>query len=368
MEKMEEDEKMTHFSELLKGRQGERHVVVLQDFPDPDAIACGFAYRRLAKGYGIETELLYGGRISHQENLAMVNLLNITLIKWDERDIPPDRYQGSVFVDNQGTTSNLVDRLEKANVPVLAVIDHHAPQDRLHPLFSDIRPLVGACASIFTHYLKMGLSLTVSESEHRRLATALMYAIISETGALIQAKPMDFTAAAYLHPFCDRDLLEEILHQKRSHRVMEVIKLSLANRVVREGFCLSGVGFLRASDRDAIPQATDFLITEETIHTAIVFGIVQEDDRESIHGSLRTIKHALSPDVFLKEALGKMDSGHYYGGGKANAGGFEISLGFLSGQDDEALSNLKWQTFHAKIMQKMFEKMGVDGVGRVDIN
>ncbi|MBF0400092.1 MAG: bifunctional oligoribonuclease/PAP phosphatase NrnA [Magnetococcales bacterium] len=352
--------KSSQLAALLKGRAGERHAVILQDFPDPDAISCGYAYRCLVEQWGIEVDLLYGGRISHQENIAMVNLLNISLIQYDADEIAPGRYQGSVFVDGQGTTSCLVERLQRANVPVLIVVDHHAQQEGLQPLFADIRPAVGACASIFVDYLREGIMPLVSSQEHRNLATALMHGIISETAALIEAQPVDFTAAAFLQPHCDRELLVEILHQQRSQKVMEVISVALENRVIRSGFCITGVGYLRAADRDALPQAADFLLTEETVHTAIVFGIVQSDEKEEIHGSLRTTKLTISPDQFLKETLGRMGSGSYYGGGKARAGGFEIPLGFLSGHDDAELSKLKWDTFKAKIQKKFFNKIGAE--------
>ncbi len=346
---------------LLQGREGERHAVVLQDFPDPDAISCGLAYRRIAEAMGVEADLIYGGRISHQENIAMSNLLDIQLESFNDKPIPKDYYQGSVFVDNQGTTSNLTDQLAELGVPVLAVVDHHTRQNRLEPLLCDLRPEVGACATIFAHYLKDGLLPMLSGPRHRQLATALTFGIISDTRSMIHAHAADFNAAAYLRPFCDSDLLVEIVHQQRSHRVMEVIRLSLDNRVVREGFCLSGVGTLRANDRDAIPQAADFLLSEETVHTAIVYGMVVHDDgAESIHGSLRTTKHSLIPDLFLKEALGRMNNGLFYGGGKSNAGGFEIPLGFLSGEDSPELNKLKWDAFRAKIQRKIFVHIGVE--------
>lgn len=355
-------DKLEQLLKLLEGRKGERHAVVMQDFPDPDALSCAWAYGQIAANLGIETDLLYGGKISHQENKALINLLKIDCIAVpSDQPIERDRYQGSVFVDNQGTTSNLVGRLEKVGVPVLVVVDHHALQDRLHPLFADIRP-VGACASIFADYIQLGaMNLQTSNLEHQYLATALMHGIISETGSMIQAKPIDFLAAARLQPFYDHDLLMEILHQQRSHRGMEVIRLALENREIREGFCLSGVGYLRASDRDAIPQAADFLLTEETVHTAIVYGIVTHaNGEEVISGSLRTSKLALSPDTFLKEGLGHNATGVFYGGGKATAGGFEIPLGFLSGSEDEELSRMKWETFDAKIKKKFFGSIGAE--------
>ena len=362
-EKNEDPTKL--FTAFLKARRGERHAVVLQDFPDPDAISSGLAYLRLAELYGIETELIYGGHISHQENIAMVNLLEIPLTEWGNDDIPTNHYHGSVFVDSQGTTSNLVDRLEKAGIPVLVIVDHHTVQNRFEPVFADIRPNIGACATLFTQYFADGMMpLLSSRPDHRILATALMHGIISETGSMIRARAPDFNAAAYLQPFFDNELLQEILHQQRSHRVMEVIRLSLENRRIREGFCFSGVGFLRAGDRDAIPQAADFLLTEDMVHTAVVYGIVSNGDgQEAIHGSLRTTKSALGPDTFLKSALGQKQDGSFYGGGKTDAGGFEIPLGFLSGQDKPDLAELKWKAFNTKILRQFFAKIGVEDTG-----
>ena len=36
---------------------------------------------------------------------------------------------------------------------------------------------------------------------------------------------------------------------------------------------MAGIGYLRWTDRDAIPQAAEFILNEENVHTAVVFGI-----------------------------------------------------------------------------------------------
>ncbi|MBF0158695.1 MAG: bifunctional oligoribonuclease/PAP phosphatase NrnA [Magnetococcales bacterium] len=360
------DKLVEELVDLLQKRDGERQAIVLQDFPDPDAISCAFAYRTIAEAFGIESDILYAGRISHQENIALIHLLGIDLLWWDrDKPIPRGRYQSAVCVDNQGTTSALTELIEAAEVPFLVVIDHHADQERLHPVFMDVRPAIGSCAAILSYYLAEGaLPLKMAKPEHRKLATALMHGIVSDTGSMIHASALDFASAAYLQPFVYPDMLVEILHQQRSHKVMEVIQVALANRIVRENFCFSGVGYLRADERDAIPQAADFLLTEETVHTVVVYGIViNADGDETIHGSLRTTKNTLSPDVFLKEVLGRSEDGGYYGGGKAMAGGFEIRLGFLSGHDDSELASIKWETFDRKIRRKFFAKIGIDEEG-----
>ncbi|MEW5987639.1 MAG: bifunctional oligoribonuclease/PAP phosphatase NrnA [Chloroflexota bacterium] len=346
--------------ELLAAHGGERHLIVLQDYPDPDAIASAFAHQLIAASFNVESDVIYAGRISHQQNVALVKLLGLDLIHY-EGELPAP-YDGAIFVDNQGTTCEvIVKALQTAAVPTLLVVDHHQPQERLQPAVSDVRP-VGATSTLYAEYLQQGaLALNRTEPSHVLVATALMHGILTDTGGLIQATAADFQAAAFLSPFVDNELLVEIMNQARSKHVMEIIRLALGNRVVAEGFSMAGVGYLRPSDRDAVPQAADFLLTEENVHTAIVYGIVSgENQAETLVGSLRTAKITLSPDEFIKEVFGKNGDGRYYGGGKALAGGFEVPVGFLSGGSAATYQDLKWQVFDGQVKQKLFHKIGVE--------
>src|SRR5688500_4435778 len=74
-----DDERAQAFLQFLQKHRGEKHVAALQDFPDPDAISSALAYRLLASRFDIEVEILYEGRISHQENLALVQVLDLEL-------------------------------------------------------------------------------------------------------------------------------------------------------------------------------------------------------------------------------------------------------------------------------------------------
>lgn len=345
-------------AELLERHRGERHAIVLQDYPDPDAMSSGLAHRMICDRREIEVDILYEGRVSHQENLALLQLLEVPLVRvTDDTDLRV--YQHSVFVDNQGTTSTLTGRLAKVGVKPLIIVDHHEPQGIIKAEFEDIRK-IGATATIYTEYLRNGLlTLSRSNPHHLRLATALMHGLRSETDGLIQANAEDLHAATYLAPLVDTALLKEILHSKRSKRVMELIRDALANRVVVESYSISGIGYLREEDRDGIPQAADFLMTEENVHTAIVYGIVLKEGAESVHGSIRTTKLTLDVDTFVKDTLGGGAPGHYYGGGRRGAGGFEIPVGFLSGQFDEATMASKWHIFEETIKSRILEKVGI---------
>jgi len=345
-------------AEILERHRGEKHAIVLQDYPDPDAMSSGLAHRMICARLEIEVDLLYEGRVSHQENLALLQLLEVPLIRvTDETDLRV--YQHSVFVDNQGTTSNLTARLAKVGVKPLLIVDHHEPQGLIKAEFEDIRK-IGATATIYTQYVQNGLlPLSRTNPHHVRLATALMHGLRSETDGLIQAGVEDMQAVTYLTPYVDTSLLKEILHTKRSKRVMEMIRDALANRVVVESYSISGIGYLRDEDRDGIPQAADFLMTEENVHTAIVYGIVLKEGSESVHGSMRTTKLTLDVDTFLKDTLGGSTPGHYYGGGRRGAGGFEIPVGFLTGQFDEATMASKWRIFEETIKGRLLEKVGI---------
>jgi nanoRNase/pAp phosphatase (c-di-AMP/oligoRNAs hydrolase) len=357
-------EDKTKIAEILESHRGERHLVVLHDYPDPDAIASAFAHRLISAQFDIEVGILYTGKISHQQNIALVRLLAVDLINYDD-DMDLGEYQAAIFVDHQGTTDEkVVSALEAAGVPVLLVVDHHQLQDRLKPEFSEIHQ-AGATATIYAGYLKQGIvELDTARKDHVMTATALMHGILSDTAGFIRASAEDFEAAAYLSRFRDAELLEQIMSQARSKQAMNVIHRALGNRVTIENFTIAGIGYVRAEDRDAIPEAADFLLTEENVHTAIVYGIVEDSDQdETLVGSMRTAKFTLDPDQFIKEVFGKSLEGRYFGGGKPSAGALAIPIGFLAGDPDEAYQSLKWEVYDTQIKYRIFSRIGVKPKG-----
>lgn len=364
---LEQSQKIEALRHTLDRHRGERQLVVLQDFPDPDALSSAWTYKLIAQKYEIQCDIIYAGTLSHQENIALVKLTNLPVQRWTQpihkgRDLSV--YQGCVLIDNQGTTSELVPVLLEANLPITIVIDHHSMQGDIKAEFIDIRPYTRATATILTQYLQAGvLRLDSNSNEHVKCATALMHGLRSDTNALRQAQEEDFLAAAYLSRFYDAQLLNAVLLSARSKQVMDVIERSLKNRIVRNNFSIAGVGYLRYDDRDAIPQAADFLVTEENVHTAVVYGIVHDEDEdiEVVVGSLRTTKITLDPDEFIKEAFGQDAQGEFFGGGRLQAGGFEIPLGFLSGFTENAeYAKMKWSVFDAQVKQKLLRLVNPD--------
>ena len=348
------------FANVLEQHRGERQIVVIQDFPDPDALSSAWAYQLIAANYEIDCDIVYGGTLSHQENITLVRLTGLPAKRYVNTALQSEDlsvYQGCVLVDSQGTNSQLYSVVEQAGIPLAVVVDHHSKQGDLKADFIDLRPQTRATATILTQYIQSGMLEFDSNNEnHVKCATALMHGLRSDTNRLMQAKEEDFLAAAYLSRFYDSQLLNAVMQSARSRRVMNVIERALRNRIIKKNFSVSGVGYLRYDDRDAIPQAADFLVTEEDIHTAVVYGIVhnEDDDKELVIGSLRTTKLTLDPDEFIKETLGKDAQGRFFGGGRYMAGGFEIPVGFLNSFNDNAeYTKLKWEVFDRQIKQKL---------------
>ncbi len=344
----------------LEQHRGEKQIIVIQDFPDPDALSSAWAYQLIAANYDISCDIVYGGTLSHQENITLVRLTALPATRYVDtalQDQDLSIYQGCVLVDSQGTNSQLYSVVQEAGIPLIVAIDHHSKQGDLGAEFVDLRPQTRATATILTQYIQSGmLEFDASNENHVKCATALMHGLRSDTNRLMQAKEEDFMAAAYLSRFYDSQLLNAVLQSARSRRVMNVIERSLRNRITKQNFSISGVGYLRYDDRDAIPQAADFLVTEEDIHTAVVYGIVhnEDDDKELVIGSLRTTKLTLDPDEFIKETLGKDAQGRFFGGGRYMAGGFEIPVGFLNGfNDNSEFTKLKWEVFDTQLKQKL---------------
>ncbi len=360
-ERAEQDAPVQAIQSLLDKHRDEHQIILLQDFPDPDALSSAWTYKLIASTYDIECDIFYAGTLSHQENIALVRLTGLPARRWTLANHEgPDlsQYQGVVLIDNQGTTSQLFPHVKAAGIPLVLVIDHHAPQARLDAEYVDLRPHIRATATILTQYLQRGLlTLDRSNSKHTKCATALMHGLRADTNQLMHAAEDDFMAAAYLSRYYDGQLLSAVLQASRSKRVMDVIERSLRNRKVQNNVSIAGVGYLRYEDRDAIPQAADFLATEENVHTAVVYGIVHDEDEEVevVIGSLRTSKITLDPDEFLKEAFGQDSEGRFFGGGRSMAGGFEIPVGFLSGfYENSDYNRLKWDVFDTQIKQKLW--------------
>ncbi|MGH7787255.1 MAG: DHH family phosphoesterase [Candidatus Binatia bacterium] len=342
--------KWAELAAALERHRGERLLILLSGYPDPDSIASGLALQHLARAHDIESRLLSFHEVSHQENQALVTKLELDLWLYDGHcDLEP--YTLYAMVDTQRIDTPVQALLRDKTF--LAFVDHHKRAGEIAAEFVDVREEAGSTAGIFAEYLRQahpdGLSDT--DPEHVKLATALMHGIRSDTRLMLEATAADFLGAAFLLPAVDQTLLRSISAQSLSPAVMDMIQAALERRRIYDTFLFSDVGFVRKEHRDGIPQAADFLLTRAGIDTVLVFGIV---DGKVIEGSLRTRSDTVNPDLFLKKAFGLDDArgGHYGGGNVRNKGGFQIPLGFLAQHKDrDQLYRLACEIVHERFLE-----------------
>jgi len=335
---------------VLEKHRGQKLLIVLTGYPDPDNIASGLALQLLARPFEIEASLLAFHEVSHQENRALVKQLELDIWLYDERT-NLDGFAITALVDTQRMEAPTQSKL--CEKPLIAVVDHHKKMADVQAEFVDVREDAGSTCGIFSEYLRAAYpdGLNPNEPEHVKLATALMHGIRTDTGLLLEASQMDFEAAAYLWPAVDQALLRKISAQSLSPAVMDMIQLALERRKVYDNYLFSHVGFVRKENRDGIPQAADFLLTRAGIDTVLVFGVV---DGRTIDGSLRTRSDTVNPDAFLKKAFGiDEERGSHYGGGNVrDKGAFQIPIGFLAQHEDrEQLYRLACEIIHEKFLE-----------------
>ena len=319
------------FAETMSFARGKHVLIVLRGHPDPDGIASALAQAHLGARLGVgQTTIAYCHDLSHRENRALVKLLGLDLRKIKsikELNAPVDFL---ALVDAHDVDPDLADA---EGIEVLTVVDHHRPHVPPRARFVDLRQDVGATATIFVEYLNELAPLSAEVEDDRRVATALMHGLSTDTDDFMLARGIDFRASAQIAEVCDRDLLTDLSRRLIAPSAMDVISRALSALVVRRNFAMAGVGFVPEGDRDTIAQAADFLIRREDIDTVVVYGVVGD---RFIEGSLRTHSASVDPAVWLEQAFGCDDRGRAYGGGRRDKGGFRIPICFLGRATDRA--------------------------------
>jgi nanoRNase/pAp phosphatase (c-di-AMP/oligoRNAs hydrolase) len=298
---------------------GDELTIVCHNNPDPDCLSSALALGKIAAAAGIdERRILYSGQISHQQNRAFVNLLDIDLQSFDPERVV-DRSDGSLLALVDHSVPGANNEIPEGT-PVDVVVDHH-PTEEIEARFVDHREAVGATATILAEYVTE-LDVEVDAT----LATALTFAIRRETlGFLRGATAAEYEAAAALHERTDGDLLRRLSTPAVSGATVDAIADAIENRVVSGATLITHVG--RTGERDALPQAADYLATLEGVETTVVFGIVDD----AIHLSARSSDSRVHVGDALSAAFADVGSA---GGHREMAGG-EIPLGIFAGYDDE---------------------------------
>lgn len=321
-------------------------AIFTHDNPDPDSLASAMAFSAICKHLGIPLKIYHGGEISHQENLEMVRLLDLELFQLtggDDLAIALQNAAKIVMIESAIPGENNI--LPPGTVPNI-VLDHHSTsKDVSASDLVDIRSDVGALSTALTMYLQ---DLDVELDS--KLATALLYGLRVDTKSFTRnVSPTDLKAAAYLSPFADQDMLKRIESPPMTSDTLDVIGRAIVNRELREGVLFSAVGYIE--ERDALPQAVEFLMRERDVRVAGLCGI----RGYNIHISARSVDPTVHIGEVVKNAFGELGSG----GGHATSGGVQIPLDRVN-IPDKSDKELVVNVVSNMIRKLFFTCLGVD--------
>ncbi|MDF9747114.1 DHH family phosphoesterase [Natrinema salsiterrestre] len=314
-------------------------AIVCHDNPDPDCLASALALEAIAREYEVEdVTIAYGGEISHQQNRAFVNLLDISLQTLSKTTI--EDYDSVGFVDHTRPGANTE---VPASVTPDVVVDHH-PGESAHAPFEDVRDGYGATATIFIEYLRdLEVDLTT------RLASALLFALHRERLDFVREPTRrEYEAALAVYPDAELEILEQLYGSAFSPGTLDAIGRAIASRERRGSSLVASVG--ETGETDALPQAADYLLNLEGVDTVLVYGIVED--------AIRLSGRSIDPRVNMGETLeAGFDELGAVGGHHDMAGG-RIELGLFAdhGEDDDELLAF----VGGRITRRFFDALNLD--------
>ncbi len=264
---MEMTDIIDKLSEALNGHS--QLLIIPHNDPDPDAIAAAIGLRYLvSEVFGIEARIGYRGIIGRAENKALVRYLNHPLHKLEHQEIEKDI--PIALVDTQPDVGN--NPLPKKFPPTI-VIDHHALMDTTKEIkFVDVRPGIGASATILTEYLRnAGLDFPTY------LATALFYGIKTDTMSLGRgASSLDTAAYFFLQPKVDVESLVQIEHAQVPLSYFKSLNAALEAALLYDNdLIISYLGMMKYPDLSA--EIADLLLRLQSIKWVICMGVYEND-------------------------------------------------------------------------------------------
>jgi nanoRNase/pAp phosphatase (c-di-AMP/oligoRNAs hydrolase) len=242
-------------------------LILPHNNPDPDAIASAVAlHHLLAERPGVKSYIAYQGLIGRAENRALMRYLGYPLQPLTGADL--HRPASIALVDTQlGAGNNPL--APESNVAI--VIDHHTWLEATAAAsFADIRPELGATATILTEYLQ---AADIEPDPY--LATALFYGIQANTMGLSRdASSADASAYFYLQPRVDVKALAKIEHAQVPAEYFKSFDAALRAARVYDGVVIAYVGQMNYPDLTA--EMADLLLRLERSRWVICMGVYQD--------------------------------------------------------------------------------------------
>ncbi len=300
-------ERLTELKRLARGK--ERALIVLQNNPDPDAIASAAALKLLLKKLaGCDAVIAHGGIVGRAENRSMLKYLGTAMRNLVET--PIDGFELVAMVDTQpGFGNNPISNKDQADI----VIDHHHRAGCLHGVkLCDVRPRYGATSTILTQYLR-----AAGITPPTALATALAYGIQSDTQDLgRETSSTDIEAFTYLYPLANKRLLSRIDNEREPREYFGTVARALFDARTYKNTAVCWLG--RIINPDMTGEISDLLVRLDEADWALCQGLY----KGTLHISLRTDFRNADANGVMKTII----RDHGTGGGHEMIAGGQIDV------------------------------------------
>lgn len=330
---------MTKLEELITYIEHKHVYIQTHNFPDPDAIASAFGLQKLLSKKGINATLCFSGKIDRHSTQMMLTFFSIDFTNIDDIESLTEDDE-VILVDSQKGNSNIRDMIGNE----IICIDHHPASDEsIDPSlyrFTDIRPEVGACASIIASYF-------YENNVHMDsiTATVLCYGIKMDTSGLSRGvSQLDLDMFYKLYQRCNPGYIASL-----EHSVLKLDDLKAYAAAINSINVVGDVSFANAGHNcpeALIASVSDFMIQLQEVEFSVVYSF----KKDGVKLSIRSVDRGYNAGVITEKALTKIGSG---GGHPQMAGGF-IAYSRLDMDeyvDEEKVAEIIKKTF-LKVLNK----------------
>lgn len=329
---------MKPYEELIRLLRGHEISLQTHNFPDPDAIGSVFGLQYFLKQYGINSRLVYDGKIDKISTKKMVEFFNIEINSVDSCDeLKETDYV--ITVDGQKNNSNFTDIVGDE----VACIDHHPYVTKYNYRFVDHR-LVGACSSIIvSYYIESGLVPTED------VATALLYGIKSDTNNFSRGvTELDITAFQFLHKYINTQKLRNIENNTVELSDLRAYGVAFQNTVVYDKVGFAHINF---DCPDAlIAMVSDFILSLDAVEVSVIYA-----DRDGGYKfSVRSEDEVINSGKLISRAL----KGVGFGGGHPTMAGGVITKDLVKGLGEDHDFEIRKRFMDAE--SQMFEEAALE--------
>lgn len=265
---------MTKLDNLMTYIQAKHVYIQTHNFPDPDAIASAYGLQQLLKHRGIRSSICYLGKIDRYSTNRMIEVLNIKINDVDTLSSLTEEDE-IILVDAQKGNANIKDITGNE----IICIDHHPTFEEITYRYQDVRPEIGACASIITEYFFEN-HIPIDENT----ATALLYGIKIDTANLTRGvSTLDLDMYYKLYPLSNAAILRELDSNNLQFDDLRAYANAINSIKVYDDISFANTG--SNCPEPLIASISDFMLALIEVNFSVVYSLKKEGVKLSIRGN-----------------------------------------------------------------------------------